>query len=75
MERKIRMSKQSKMTKESILVLANKLGYTIEFKTTQLYLVKNDVWIHKKSYNQAYQYLYYQYRMAKKKIVANQQIL
>jgi len=69
MEKKIRMHKDGKATKSSVVILANKLGYTLEINgRSAICLVKHDKRLFQKSYNQAYHYLYMKnYRVKNKK--------
>jgi len=57
MNKKINMRAIPKMKKESIIPLADKLGFTIELVGSHVYLVKDDKRRPYKSYLQAYKYL------------------
>jgi hypothetical protein len=63
----IRISKKQKSNKESVIKLADKLGYEVDVIGSAIYLVKGDKRSLKKSYRQAYQFLYMkEYRMNNK---------
>jgi hypothetical protein len=55
--RNVNMSRVPKLKMESIIPLADKLGFTIELVGTQIHLIKGNRRRPYKSYLQAYKYL------------------
>lgn len=54
----VRMSKTPKRSKEKIIELTDKLGYTVTLNGSAIYLIKDGVKIYYKSYYKLYGYLY-----------------